>query len=200
MRHVFDNLDSGKKIYFEGNIDLKFIREVYDFYEGNNSILKFKSFESFYHFENVSREKKDFKSLSAIELVKTYKSDLPKKLDKLERNMVKDSSQADIILTTVHGAKGKTYTIQCMIANDLIDLMEMYEKKLSGDEEYNLENIIEELNIWYVANTRAKGDIQLNLSTLVFYENVINNTTGTSDKLISGMIKDLKKDMYNWKE
>jgi len=206
MKHVFDNLDSGKNIYFEGNIDLKYIREVYDFYSGNNSILKFKSFESFFRFENISREKKDFKALSAIELVKNYRSELPVKLDKLEKSLVKDSSKADIILTTVHGAKGKTYTIQCLVANDLIDIMELYMKKLNGDEDYNLDNILEELNIWYVCNTRSKGDIQLNSSTLMFYDAIINNTTGTNnvkyefDRLIKGQIKELKKDMYNWKE
>ncbi len=114
-------------------------------------------------------------------------------MDKLERSLVKDSSVADIILTTVHGAKGKTYSTQTMIANDLIDIMELYMKK--GTDEFDLDDVLEELNIWYVANSRSKGDVQLNISTLMFYDTVIkesNNIKKAIDNLVSKEIKEVK--------
>lgn len=174
LKHILDNPKNlSKKIYFEGgSIDLSYIKAVYNFYAFDDKGFLFKSFKSFEHFINLAKIKKDFKALSAIEMVYTYERNLIKMLESVTNNKVDRKEKADIVLTTIHASKGSTYTIPVLIENDLIDLTNLYADKLIG--KLNIKEVYEDLNLLYVAYTRAKSDIKITDNVLRFYQTIKN--------------------------
>lgn len=98
-----------------------------------------------------------------IGLVKEYKKDLPDILKVLKEKHVDEDmkDQADMIFSTVHRCKGLEYG-KVYIEEDFMDLESIREASKRGQEEpAYLNRLKEEVNLLYVAITRAKHRVSI---------------------------------------
>jgi len=147
-------------IYFVGgikNYNFNKLIDVYNLFSNNKNLIsdKFiKSFSSFESFERFSKEEENNENNFLIKIVKKYNQNIIKFVKLINERTVSNIEQATIILSTAHKAKGLEFE-QVQLSNDFTKI---YDKK---------DNIIktikeEELNIIYVAITRAKYSLILN--------------------------------------
>jgi len=190
--------DKNKKLFFEGGYQsYSFINLVDALYfsQGHptkNKILsKFKDYNTM---NDYAKKTEDIELLSLIRMVDKYGSRIIDIVDGIKNNAVTNKDKADIIFSTVHRAKGATYSIPVYISGDHLDIESLYRRKyitseneLTRADKENLEkDISEEIFIIYISATRASNEVELSDSIkrylLMRYEdnghelhNVINN-------------------------
>ena len=161
-----------KKIYYEGGFQNYSISNVYMYV---NDILalkngqpkkiknkRLKNIQTLSDLETFIKETEDVILAQAVKMVQLYGRNLPEYLEKLKFGATEDKSEADIILSTVHRCKGMEY--------DSVTLLDDFNSKfvlhkIISDNIDNLSNSLklvrEEINILYVAITRAKNKISI---------------------------------------
>ena len=161
-----------KRLYFEGNFSSYTyadeggsVYDVLNLYLGQRKSIRdplLKTFKTFPDIEEYAEQTNDAPLKGIIELVKNYKRDLPKLIQKIKDHHVPDGEKhtADVIFSTVHKAKGMEY--------DEVTLLEDFlgEEKLKSilerhEDVSNVKKLDEDINILYVAATRAK--VKLNI-------------------------------------
>jgi ATP-dependent exoDNAse (exonuclease V) beta subunit len=110
-------------------------------------------------------EKTEDKSLSMIvEVVKEFGNKLPGLISELKTNHSATKEEADMIFSTVHRCKGMEYD-EVTLLNDFInpEKLKKYVSQLGGDNlgEADKNRLAEEINILYVAVTRAKNKLKI---------------------------------------
>ena len=93
--------------------------------------------------------------MSKIKIVEKFGDRMPAIIEKVKSMCVKDSSKADIVLSTIHKSKGLEFDTVVLL-NDFSDLREMFgagQGRLWPEDEKNL---------LYVAITRAKTNFVMN--------------------------------------
>ncbi|CAF2805329.1 unnamed protein product [Rotaria sp. Silwood2] len=119
------------------------------------------SFSSFKTLEKFSQEVADGELLGKIKLVQFHGHSLIDKIKQLQEKSCSDINQAKIVLSTAHKAKGLEFPI-VILADDFLPR--------SSDlplEQISLDEHRENLNILYVAATRATKELILNMD--LFY-------------------------------
>lgn len=152
------------KIYFEGGYgSYSFMNQtVYSIFylkqKKNDKITidEIKDFESIYDLEQFAKDTKNQDYLNVIKFINAYGDNIFEINKKIKTKLVNDKSQADIIFTTTHKAKGLEYD-QVIMADDFITKKDLFNTK----NPLTYTRAIEELNIYYVAATRAKKAIEL---------------------------------------
>mgnify|MGYP005984037843 CR=1 FL=1 len=152
------------KIYFEGGYgSYSFMNQtVYSIFylkqKKNDKITidEIKDFESIYDLEQFAKDTKNQDYLNVIKFINAYGDNIFEINKKIKTKLVNDKSQADIIFTTTHKAKGLEYE-QVIMADDFITKKDLFNTK----NPLTYTRAIEELNIYYVAATRAKKAIEL---------------------------------------
>ena len=160
VHFIHDNF----KIYFEGGYNsYSFMNQtVYSIFylkqKKNEKITieEIKDFDNIYDLEQFAKDTKNQDYLNVIKFINTYGDNIFEINKKIKSKLVNDKTQADIIFTTTHKAKGLEYE-QVIMADDFITKKELFNTK----NPLSYQKIIEELNIYYVAATRAKKVIQL---------------------------------------
>lgn len=150
-----------KKLYWIGGMARYRMQEVLDvFYFSNGQsekisrkklLTEYKSFKEYRHIAEVSQ---DVEQKRILKLVDTHGRSLEEKLLALSGRSVKEASLGELAIGTVHAAKGLEFDI-VRLAEDfrsLADLIEQDDKGVLSDE----------LNILYVAVTRAIKKLTLN--------------------------------------
>lgn len=159
-------------IYFEGNIS------SYTYGEEGTSLLDIiylqrgakdkvrdgliASFDDIYEFEQYVEDTDDVQLKSMLEMVKKYGPNLPSLINQIKQCHTedKDKSKADIVFSTVHRCKGMEYD-EVSLANDFFS-----EEKLRREFAINpqrIDELNEEVNLLYVAATRARKRLNLPL-------------------------------------
>ena len=136
---VFNELLDGMHLY---NGDLYKIKNPY-----------IKGFYSFDKMKKMVEKTKDQELKFLVKIIEKYKSNIEFFIKKIEHNSVKDR-YAEIILTTTHKSKGLEF-FNVKIGNDFTKLFDDNGKLIRNIER-------EELNIYYVAITRAMENLILN--------------------------------------
>ncbi|MGE4382513.1 MAG: UvrD-helicase domain-containing protein [Arcobacter sp.] len=153
-----------KKIYFEGGYNsYSFMNQtVYSIFylkqKKNDKITidEIKDFETINELETFAKDTKNQDYLNIIKFINTYGDNIFEINKKIKEHLVSDKKDADIIFTTTHKSKGLEYE-QVLMADDFISKKEITNTK----NKLSYQRINEELNIYYVAATRAKNIIQL---------------------------------------
>ncbi|KAJ2996566.1 F-box DNA helicase 1 [Globomyces sp. JEL0801] len=133
-------------------------KEVYQLYRGQRPrTAEFRRYESFQEFDDTVRlfEMKEYGSL--IDLVRKYHHSFPKKIAQFEQLLSKNlcrKKSPDVTLITTHQAKGLEFD-RVQVLNDFT----MVETN-PDDPEFCIYGA-DELNLWYVAVTRAKKELSL---------------------------------------
>jgi superfamily I DNA/RNA helicase len=164
VQELVHHIHSSKKIFFEGGYaSYSFMNQtVYSiFYLKEKKFDKItlneiKEFESIFELEQFAKETKNQDYLNVIKFINAYGDNIFEINKKIKERLTQNKHEAQIIFTTTHKSKGLEYD-QVLMANDFIS------KKEISNPKNNLSflHIIEELNIYYVAATRAKKVIEL---------------------------------------
>ena len=155
VHYIHDN----KKIYFEGGYGgYSFMNPmVYSIFylkqKKNDKITlpEIKEFETIGELEEFAKDTKNQDYLNIIKFINTYGDNIFEINKKIKNRLVLDKNKADIIFTTTHKSKGLEYE-QIILADDFISKKEITNEKSKMSDMQKAE----ELNIYYVAATRAK--------------------------------------------
>ena len=169
-----------KKIYFEGGYNsYSFMNQtVYSIFylkqKKNDKITidEIKDFDTINELEQFAKDTKNQDYLNIIKFINTYGDNIFEINKKIKEFLVNDKKDADIIFTTTHKSKGLEYE-QVIMADDFISKKEIANTK----NKLSFQRINEELNIYYVAATRAKNVIQLADLNLSYTYNENDETT-----------------------
>lgn len=156
---AIENAINGKKIYINGGDGMfKGMLEAYYLYSGKLDKITsntLKTMKNYAHFKESSKVTKSQEALLQIYLIDKYGHSLLKWIELLKANMAGKKS-ADILLTTAHKSKGLEF-VSVLIADDF--------NKIDRDISE------EEINLIYVAITRATHDLELNSDLKEFMKN-----------------------------
>lgn len=160
-------------IYFEGNISSYTYAEegaslydVLNLYNNKRSLIRdklIKEMKSIEELEEYIEKTEDVQLGMMVEIVKEYGNKIPSIIKAIKEKHIDsdDKDSAEVIFSTIHRCKGMEYdTIQ--IVNDFIseEKLEKLVKDIKKDD-LNFGKLNEEINLLYVAITRAKSSIYI---------------------------------------
>jgi superfamily I DNA/RNA helicase len=152
------------KIYFEGNIysytyaeDGTSLYDILNLYNNKPHSVKDKMLSRLRTFDKLKEHAdatSDGQLASMIRIVEEYGNSLPGLIQSLKDKHVSSKDEADMIFSTVHKSKGAEYD-QVTLASDFLTVMDIKDnrKDLSDNK------MIEAINLFYVAITRAKNKL-----------------------------------------
>ncbi|AFH50902.1 Superfamily I DNA/RNA helicase [Ignavibacterium album JCM 16511] len=156
-------------LYFEGNVNSYFYSEdgaslfdVLNLYNHNHDMIKdnlIKSMNDFSELEDYVEKTEDTQLAMLVEIVKKYENDLPRLIRLIRDSTVENKNDAKMIFSTVHRSKGMEYGT-VFLHNDFISQKKI--KRLvdkQNDVPIDVAKINEEVNILYVAITRAINNL-----------------------------------------
>ncbi len=178
-----------KKIYFEGNLNSytyatagASLYDILNLYEGKNYLIKdelIKSIGSFYDLKDYAEKSEEADLSIMIDIVEEYGKELPKLIKLLKEKHVsnEERNKADMIFSTVHRCKGLEYD-EVTLVNDFINedsILKLVKK--DDSENVDFDSIEEEINLLYVASTRALSKLKVPEElTNAFSKNLIFNS------------------------
>ena len=163
----------GKYLYFVGGIEgykLDFYLKMWYFACGfEQRDDTFKKYKNYKDLVEYAEEAEDVELLTAINVIKRYNKNIPDYVKKIKEYTVKKEKDANVILSNAHKFKGGTVTVPLFIANDFINPEELDWQRQgmnwnnAPEEQKNrfYKETKEEINLLYVALTRAKSDLYL---------------------------------------
>jgi hypothetical protein len=148
------------------------ILEVYWLWNGEPGAVKdplLRLFDSFEALKDYAKEVQDFEVLSRIKVVERYEKHIPVLIETIKNRVGAADSMASarVVLSTAHKAKGLEFG-QVVLDGDFLELCEVADKvagvagKPEEERREFVERLIEEVNLIFVAATRAKWRLQLN--------------------------------------
>lgn len=167
------SIQAGMKIYFEGNINSYTYAEegaslydVLNLYNYKHDMIRdalVKSMKNMVELEEYIKKTEDSQLGMMVEIVKEYGNDIYDLIRDIKLKQVEndEKEKADMVFSTVHRCKGMEYDI-VYLANDF--LTEEQLKKVINEKELTAlhkARLIEEINLLYVAITRAKNNLHL---------------------------------------
>jgi ATP-dependent exoDNAse (exonuclease V) beta subunit len=158
-----------KTLYFEGNINSytfadegASLYDVLNLYNGKKDKIKDKliaEMKTMKELEDYIEKTEDNSLAMIVEVVKEFGNKLPSLINELKTNHTGSKEEADMIFSTVHRCKGMEYD-EVTLLNDFIneEKLKKYILQYGGDKmnEADKNRLAEEINILYVAATRAK--------------------------------------------
>jgi hypothetical protein len=113
-------------------------------------------FESFAKFKDFVMSSQDAEYMTVVRLVERYDAQCPQLMTQLRQRMVGNDNRKSVILTTAHKSKGLEFD-HVKLGDDFIDLNENL-AALSGPMD---ESLVQEINILYVAISRARYSLEI---------------------------------------
>lgn len=159
-----------KKVYFEGNINsYTFADEGASLYDvlhlqnGRHDAIQDKliaEMENMAELESYVAYTDDNSLQMIVEIVKEFGNQLPGLIRKLKENHTATRQEAEHIFSTVHRCKGMEYD-EVTLLNDFISEEKLRKNAAAVKTTLQQNRLTEEINILYVAATRAKNKLSL---------------------------------------
>lgn len=165
--HLFDlavqKTLEGKRVSIIGGGSFEFddLKDCYYLMRGQLFKMKnqyFKKMGSFLGMKDIARKTKDLEMSFLIKVVEKYGDDIINHIEMLERSLVNKNEYADVVLTTIHKSKGLEF-FNVKLADDYYSLFTR-----DGKRKPPFSIPYEEINLYYVAITRAMEKIEMNTS------------------------------------
>jgi superfamily I DNA/RNA helicase len=159
-----------KKIYFEGNINSYMyadegtsLYDVLNLYNDKRAFIKdslITGMKDMKDLEDYIEKTEDMQLSMMVEVVKEYGDEIPSIIKSIREKHVTDADKdkAEMIFSTVHRCKGIEYD-EVRLADDFITEERLKKIRDGKKEEINISKLNEEINLLYVAVTRAKVGI-----------------------------------------
>ena len=172
IEYVTENKKS-RQIYFEGNISSytyadegASLYDVLNLYTNKRHLIKdelIRSMKDLAELEDYIEKTEDVQLSLMVEIIKEYESEIPEIINTIKKRHVGNNNKedADMIFSTVHRCKGMEYD-SVELVNDFISEKRL--EKLKEDKksfELNIPKTNEEINLLYVAVTRAKNTLSI---------------------------------------
>jgi superfamily I DNA/RNA helicase len=184
IEYITDNRKV-KSIYFEGNIssytyaaDGASLYDVLNLYNEKKHLIRddlLKTMGSIAELEHYITQTEDAQLGMMLEVVKEYENEIPNLLKKLKVMHVPNAEKqkAEIIFSTVHRCKGMEYDEVELVADfitaekldKIINKKDEKGKQIKLDTK-QIEKLLEEINLLYVAVTRTKKLLRIPISLL----------------------------------
>ena len=158
FRYAVDYVRAGRKISVVGSLDdaLRMMESAYALSKGDLSGVTHPDMKIYQGWSEVLIAAEDDHTIKqVVRQVEDYSDDIPEIIEQLREAGEVSEARADVVLTTAHRSKGREWD-QVVLADDYMSHIEAQER---GDEPR-----IEEINILYVAATRAMNRLQTNSS------------------------------------
>jgi len=168
IEYVVEN-KKAHKVYFEGNInsytyaeDGTSLYDVLNLYLGKKHLIKdalIQSMNDIEQLEDYIEKTEDVQLAMMLKIVQEYGEEIPHIIKEIkEKHIESDNKEnAEVIFSTVHRSKGMEYDAVYLV-NDFINEEKITKFSKSFLEE-NREKMNEEINLLYVAVTRAKNHL-----------------------------------------
>lgn len=192
LAHALEASSRGMWLFFEGGVKsypFQFYKDLFWFRATNQTMNReLKKFKDWRELQEYAEEAEDVELLTGINFINIYSKkfdSLPKAIDKVFNYVVERRSDAQFCYCTAHKSKGLTFHEPVLIESDFPSLIKWSEemekiRNLKPNEylpssppEKQLENIIkqieQEVNLIYVAMTRAKSDVYFNEDLYKFF-------------------------------
>ncbi len=117
-------------------------------------------FSSFTALKDFVQQTQNQQLATVVALVQRHGAKLFE-FDRLIRSRLVDKPDADVIFTTTHKAKGQEYEHVEMLDDDFLTRADMKKAARQQDDEGPSMKLHEEVNVYYVAATRARRSIRL---------------------------------------
>lgn len=175
-----------KNLYFEGNIhsytyadDGTSLYDVLNLYLGNKYRIKdalIKEMRNMADLDDYIESTQDLQLAMMVEVVKQYGEEIPELIKEIKARHIEgdDKSKAEIIFSTVHRSKGMEYD-QVQLVDDFLSEERLLKKLEEEGEMISEEKLNEEINLLYVAVTRAK--VQLFVPDTLFPHELADGKT-----------------------
>lgn len=167
IRYVTEH-PGASTLYFEGNISSytyaaegASLYDVLNLYNQRHRGIKdpvIRSMRDLDELEEYARQTEDRELSTMLEIVYEYGNEVPELIDAIrEKHIEGDFKQdADLIFSTVHRCKGMEYDA-VQLADDFLSEDKLLDLKEDDQKEMRISKLIEEINLLYVAVTRAKS-------------------------------------------
>ncbi|HET7117686.1 MAG TPA: UvrD-helicase domain-containing protein [Hanamia sp.] len=163
-----------KTLHFEGNINSytfadegASLYDVLNLYNGKPQKIKDKliaGMKTMKELEDYIDKTEDNSLGMIVEVVKEFGNKLPSLINELKSNHTAAKEDADMIFSTVHRCKGMEYD-EVTLLNDFVneEKLKKYIAQYGGDKitQQSKDKLAEEINILYVAATRAKCKLKI---------------------------------------
>lgn len=158
-----------EKIYFEGNIhsytyadEGASLYDVLNLYNGNRGLIKDKLIQNMASIEELEEyveKTEDAQLAMMVEIVEEYGNEIPGIIQTLKDKHIGDAERdkAEIVFSTVHRCKGMEYD-EIQIVSDFLTEEKLQKQK---DEKNIKHKLYEEINLLYVAVTRARNKVNI---------------------------------------
>ena len=145
------------------------ILDAYNLYAGRRSDIRdpmLRQFSSWAEMQGYADEAKDRELKIMTDVVSEYRKETPALVADIKRNEVPYAANARVVLTTAHSSKGLEFDF-VQIADDF-EILADIEAVLALDPHAAVDE--QEINLLYVAVTRAKKMLHLNEDTIQWME------------------------------
>lgn len=180
---AIQSIENKKKIHFVTGFSKYNFYKILDIdhlYYGRLNRIKdihIKEYENYQNFTMIADSTMDKEMIFLKEIVNKYHGKIENLFEKIKESSVDDIRMADIVLTTAHKAKGLEFD-NVFLCNDFaIFINEKGDVNLRGWKE-------EEINILYVAVTRAIHKLKANNSLKYILKYYKDNNIGGQQSLI----------------
>ena len=169
IEYITESRSAGR-IYFEGNINSytyadegTSLYDVLSLYNGNLKMIRDRligQMKGFSELEDYVDKTEDGQLGMMVDIVKEYDNEIPGMIRDLKQRHVsnQERGKADVIFSTVHRCKGMEYDVVELV-NDFITEEKLEKYAGESREDRDLSKLSEEINLLYVAVTRAKNRI-----------------------------------------
>ena len=170
FHHAVQGLREGQSLGFVGGVAAYGFEKLLDAYQlscDRHDLIRdsfLRNFPSFGALCEYAKQSGDLEAKRQIEIVEQYGAHLEQLIPQLYAAATSDLSRADLVLATAHRAKGLTMD-HVVLAEDYPDIIDVAGVPL---EPTDLDR--QEINLLYVAVTRARLSLQLNQTTRDFLE------------------------------
>jgi F-box protein 18 (helicase) len=164
----------GKGVHWVGGCEkyqLGKLIDAYNLYMNKRDQIRdpfMRHFSSWAEMQAYAEEAKDPETRVLTEVIEEYRKETPNLVAAIRENEVKVQAQAEVVLSTSHGAKGLDFDF-VELADDFKILKET-EEDLANDPYAPINE--QEINLLYVAVTRAKKMLQLDKETLAWIKDL----------------------------
>lgn len=149
------------------NYRLNLLADVYHLYARDLASVQDRSLKqvgSFDEYQRYAQAAKDGEATVLCRLVETHGHDTLQLIEDIRQNAEKSEQNADIVLTTAHKSKGLEW--DCVRICDDFEFLEDIEMDLREHPDTPMsQQKVQDVNLLYVAATRAKKALQLNEET-----------------------------------
>lgn len=145
------------------------VMDTYQLWARNLSEIKdpiLRKFPSFEDYRNYADDAADGEARILCNIVEEYTHDVPELINDIVANAVPDEKDSSLVLTTAHKSKGLEWD-SVQIAEDF-EILADIEDKLADNPDAALP--VQDINLLYVAVTRARKSLDLNPDTREWLE------------------------------